>query len=400
MQLRPYQSAALAAISDDMNVPGASIVVLPTGSGKSFIIAAAALLKRPVLILVPSRELLAQDMEKLSLIVPMSDIGVYSASYGRREIKTFTLATIQSVYKKPELFRDVQLVIVDENHLINPKQMATMYQKFFTAIGNPKILGLTATPYRMSTVYEKVGDELYAATGVKMVNRVRIKDTSKSFWSRIIVNVTHAELLAEGYLAPLEYIHEPLLPYESLPVNASQSDFDLSKYSQSIVGFEANILRTIAEAQKRYKSVLVFCADTGQATRLSEIVVGSGLVLGSTKKKDRLETIERFKSGRIKTVFNVGVLTVGFDHPALDCIVNIRPVRSPILYLQMLGRLTRPAEGKTHGTVIDLTGSCKALGRIETFEVFKNGWAWDVRSEKVPGFHDRILFRIRIDTTI
>jgi DNA repair protein RadD len=202
----------------------------------------------------------------------------------------------------------------------------------------------------------------------------------------------------KGYLCPLTYIHEPLMPYEAIPVNISHSDFNLEKYSQMVVGMEAQILNTIAEAQKRYKSVLVFAAETRQANRLSEIVKGSGLVLGSTSKRDREKTVRDFKSGSIKTVFNVGCLTTGFDHPALDCIILLRPVRSPILYLQMLGRGSRVVPGKTTCTVIDLTGSCAKLGSIESFEVYKKqGWAWDVRSEKVDGFHGRLLFKMKIE---
>lgn len=397
MQLRNYQEAALRAITADLSRPGASIVVMPTGSGKSYVIAAAALLKRPVLILQPSVELVRQNKSKLEAVIGPDDIGVYSASFGTKDIKTFTFATIQSVYKKLHLFKGVQLVIIDECHQVNPKALASMYTSFLRAIGDPKVLGLTATPFRLDLTYIKEGDALYAATGVKMINRVHVKGTGKPFWQRIIYTVSHRKLLSEGYLCPLEYLHEPLMPYEAIPINVSHSDFNLEKYSQQIIGFEAQILNTIAEAQKRYKSVLVFCAETGQATRLSEIMKDSKVVLGTTPKKEREKIVADFKSGVIKTVFNVGCLTVGFDHPALECVVLIRPVRSPILYLQMLGRLTRPSLGKIHGIVIDLTGSCKALGSVESFEVFlSNGWAWDVRSEKVSGFHGRLLFKMRL----
>lgn len=396
MELRSYQQDALAAIAADIDVPGASIVVMPTGSGKSYIIAAAALLKRPVLILVPSRELLKQDHDKLALVVPEAEIGVYSASFSRKEVKTFTLATIQSVYKKPELFKDVKLVIIDECHLVNPRALGSMYTSFLKAIGSPKVIGLTASPFRLALTYVKENSQLYAATGVGMINRMRGKATTP-FWKRIIYAISHKELLDAGHLAPLEYIHEPLMDYEAIPVNISHSDFNLEAYSQAVIGYEAQILNTIAEAQRRFKSVLVFAAETGQATRLSEIVKGSRCVLGTTPKKEREKTVADFKSGKVQTVFNVGCLTVGFDHPALDCIVLLRPVRSPILYLQMLGRLTRPAEGKSHGTVIDLTGSCKALGSVESFEVYReNGWAWNVRSEKVDGFHGKLLFKLKI----
>jgi DNA repair protein RadD len=328
--------------------------------------------------------------------VPESDIAVYSASFGTKDIGTFTFATIGSVYKTPELFKDVKLIIVDECHLVAPRNIHGMLMKFLTGLPGVKIIGLTATPFRIELTYVKEGDQLYAASGVKMINRTRIKDTNNSFWARILYVKSHAELVRDGYLCPLEYIHDPLVPYESIPINLSHSDFDLSSYSQSVVGFEANILNTIAEAQKRYKSVLIFCADVAQAEHYTSIVLGSRVITGKTPAKYRQQIVEGFKSGKIQTVFNVGCLTTGFDKPDLDCIILLRPVRSPILYLQMLGRGSRMADGKTHCTVIDLTGSCKALGAIESFEVFRNNGLWDVRSEKVHGFHGKMLFRMKI----
>lgn len=387
----------MEAIARDLEIPGASVVVSPTGSGKSHLIAATALLQSPVLILQPTQELLKQNMAKLEAIVGPSDIGVYSASFGRREIKMFTFATIGSVYKKPELFQGMKLIVADECHQISPRNITGMLLSFIRQIPGPKVIGMTATPFRGETVYEKIENELYAATGIKMINRMWMAGTNKPFWARIISNTSHKELLDQGYLCPLEYIHEPLLPYETLPVNVSHSDFNLESYSQMIIGMESQILRTIGEAQKRYKSVLIFCSDVEQAKRLSEIVKGSEYVVGGMNAKLREGIVEGFKSGLIKTVFNCNCLSTGFDKPDLSCVILLRPVRSPILYLQMLGRLTRPAEGKTHGTVIDLTGSCNALGPAESFEVYqKDGWAWDVRSSKVDSFHGKILFRQKI----
>ena len=398
MELRYYQQKALDAMQEDLNNSGASLVVMPTGAGKSLVIAGAALLRQPVLILQPSVELVAQNKTKLERIVDKNKIGVYSASFNSRQVKTFTFATIQSVYKKPELFKDFQMIIIDECHQVGVRNLTGMFTSFLKTMSHAKVFGLTATPYRMETVYEKIGNDMYAATGIKMINRMKMGGADGSiFWKRILSTVSHQKLVEDGYLVPLEYIHEPLLPYEEIPVNKSHSDFNLEAYSQAVIGMEAQILSTIAEAQRKFKSVLVFCADVEQAKRLSDIVKESQVVVGETSKKDRAKIVEDFKEGKIKTVFNVGCLTTGFDHPGLDCVVLLRPVRSPILYQQMLGRLTRTAEGKTHGTVIDLTGSCKALGRIESFEVFlKDGWAWDVRSEKVAGFHGRLLFRIKM----
>ena len=364
MSLRPYQQEALEAIKKDLSVSGASIVCLPMGSGKSHVIAETATLAHTVLILQPSTELVIQNKEKLLRLVDEKDIGVFCATAGKREVRKFTFATIQSVYKKPERFKDVDLIIIDECHAVGVTDLYGMFTRFLAHFPNVKVFGFTATPFRIDTVYERKQGMLFARTGIKMINRMRNKKVTTPFWKRIIYTVPHQRMVDEKYLVPLTYIHEPLVPYEHIPVNVSHSDFNLQGYSEMIIGMESNILNTISEAQKRYTSVLVFCADVPQAARLSEIVKGSGFVTGATKPLARKMLIEKFKNGEIKTLFNVSVLTTGFDHPQLDCIILLRPVRSPLLYLQMLGRGSRTVDGKTTCTVIDFTGSCKALGSM------------------------------------
>lgn len=394
MLLRPYQQDAFNAIKADIDKPGACLCVIPTAGGKSHIIAQVATLKFPVLILQPSRELLDQNRAKLALIVPKEDIGTYSASFNERTIRKFTFATIQSVYKKPELFQHIKLVICDEAHGIVLQQLGSMYMEFLTAIGMPKIIGMTATCYRLENGYYYNGmGNLEMATMLKLLNRMRHKSQKEMFWKRIVYSISHAELLRQGYLSPLEYIHEPLLPYKEIPVNKSHSDYNLEAYSEAIIGKEALILSTLSEAQKRYKSLLVFCATTEQAEKLKNTLIGSEVVTALTPNKERVKIIEGFKKGTIQTVFNVGCLTTGFDKPEIDCIVLLRPTRSPILYQQMLGRGTRIAERKDKCTIIDLTSTCKALGRIETFELYRNAKGlWDLKTERHETWHDRVLF--------
>lgn len=394
MKLRPYQNDAFKQIISDIKLPGNSLVVMPGGAGKSHVIAAAATLFEPVLILQPSRELLEQNRNKLMLLVDPEEIGTYSASFNERTIRRFTFATIQSVYKKPELFEHVGLVLIDEAHNLAPRKLGSMYTSFLKAIGSPKVIGMTATPFRLEIGYHiNANGELEASTMLKLINRMRHKSHKEMFWKRIIYHIQYKELEKAGYLAPIEYIHEPLLPYNEIPINNSYSDYNLDLFAQSIVGREAQIISTIGEAQKRYKSVLVFCATTDQARDLQATIKGSGLVLGETDTKERKNTIQGFKTGSIKTVFNFGTLTTGFDHPALDCIILLRPTRSIPLYIQILSRLSRRAPGKVKGTVIDLTGTCKAIGRLDTFEMYRNSRGlWDLKTEKHDNWHDRILF--------
>lgn len=399
MELRPYQLDAVNAIKDDLDIPGNSLVVMPTASGKSHVIAETAKMATQVLILQPSRELLEQNRAKLALLVPWEQIGTYSASFNERTIRKFTFATIQSVYKCPEFFKHVQLVIIDEAHGLAPRELNSMYTSFIQAIGSPKVIGFTATPYRLEIGYfRNTNYDLEAATMLKLINRMRHKDAKTMFWKRIIYKVDHKTLLEKGYLSPIEYVHEPLLPYAEIPINISHSDYNLEAYAEAIVGREAQILSTISEAQKRFKSILIFCSTTDQAIHLSSVIVGSVCVLATTKKKERERIVDEFKKGKIKTVLNYGTLTTGFDKPDLECIILLRPTRSPALYNQMLGRLTRIAPGKNKGVVIDFTSTCKSLGRIETFELYRmDSGLWNLRTEKHQMWHDKILFSRIID---
>jgi DNA repair protein RadD len=404
MQLRPYQQTAVDAIIKDISRDGNSIVTLPTGAGKSLVIGrAVGDLNTHALILCPNREILSQNLEKLGKYVHQDDVGIYSASFNSRDIGKFTLATIQSVYTKPHLFMGIKIVFVDECHLVNVRDVQTMYKKFFTAIGKPKVIGLTATPYRIDTAYEKVpsqwgeGYDLISHTVLKMITRMKDKKDGQYFWHRIVANISHQELVDGGYLMPITYIQNPLIDYKEIPVNRQKTDFDMDAFSDMIIGQEANAVNLILDCMTKHKSTLVFCASVEQAYRLSDVITGSKVVEGKTPASARAEIITQFKKGEVKAVLNVGVLTTGFDHPELDAIVLIRPTRSPLLYNQMIGRLTRVHPNKTSATVYDLTGTVKEMGRVETFKMFQvKPGLWDLATEEHPRNHGRILYSMKI----
>ncbi len=158
-----------------------------------------------------------------------------------------------------------------------------------------------------------------------------------------------------------------------------------------------SILESVYFGMELAKSVLVFCSSVYQATSLCELVTNSAVVTAKTTKKNRTRIIKEFREGKIQTVFNVGVLTIGFDHPELGCIVLLRPTRSIGLYYQMLGRGVRPAEGKDHCKVIDMTGTVKQLGSIESIKLIKRD-QWELESEK-GSWHKRILYSFLIKET-
>lgn len=173
LTLRDYQvDASNAIVNSFRNYRKPAFAVLATGAGKSIVIADVChRINEPVLVLQPSKELLVQNHAKL-LAYGITDISMYSASVGQKEIAKFTYATIGSIYKKPELFKHFRHIIIDECHLVSPTK--GMYKTFFKAVGVDNIVGLTATPYRADTMYESLGNGTVKATGtLKMINRIK-----------------------------------------------------------------------------------------------------------------------------------------------------------------------------------------------------------------------------------
>jgi DNA repair protein RadD len=381
--LRPYQEEAVEkGVWSAKNFDNNSLLVLPTAAGKSLVVSGIAKkLQKEILILQPSREILAQNMAKLALYIPEDEIGAYSASFKRKDIKTYNFATIQSIYKKPELFDHIGLVIVDECDLVNPRNLKGMFTSFLKGIGNPTTIGLTATPFRNVTGYAHINGTLTAGTALKLINRMNPR-----VWNRISYNISSGELLKQGYLAPLKYYSRTAVPQIQIPLNKSRSDFDLDAYDKLILPHEEAILESINGARKHRKAVLVFCSSVAQAERFAKTLTKSEIVTGKTPTKERDAILKRFQSGELQVLFNVSCLTVGYDYPALDTIYLLRPTRSLRLYMQMLGRGVRIAEGKNECIVIDYSGTYDSMGKIEDIKLIKEKlWELYAGGQKVHG---------------
>ncbi len=401
--LRDYQQEAVDKMLWGMTLEGNDLVVICQGGGKTHVIAGfVEKINKPVLILVPNKEILEQDLGKLKTVVPRDEIGVFSASMDSKEVKRYTLATIQSAYKHPEKFAHFDVAIIDECDLLNPKKMDTMYMKFFKEIGIKKVFGLTGTPYRQDVKYEKWGKlkwQVKTITITKMINRYRPK-----FWNRILTIVNTSDLLKKRFLTPIEYIDCSVLHHKQIPTNKSKSNFDLDKFDELMSGKYDEIARYINNLEHETK--LVFCASITQAEILEQIIPGSVVVTSKTTKKNREKIVEDTKAGKVNVLLNVGIFTVGFDYPELDCLVLLRPLKSLRLHGQILGRVSRIAENKLRGYVYDFVGNIKSMGTLESIEVKKvpayyNGkqyMAWNVVSNSYPkGFHGEELYSYRLE---
>lgn len=375
-KLRDYQQKASDAAVSFFNNKAKktnAIMVLPTGSGKSLIIAdIAARLDGHTLVFQPSKEILEQNFKKLCSY-GILDCSIYSASFNSKEISRITFATIGSVKNQPELFTHFKNIIVDECHLVNPKE--GMYKKFFEVV-NCKILGLTETPYRLSSSQE------FGAM-LKFITRTR-----PAIFKEVIYHVQVSTLLDMGYLSKLNYY--PMNPTGwnelNLKVNTTGADYtDRSvqrEYERiDFYSFLVHIVQRLVNNQKtgiKRKGILVFTRFLKEAERLTYSISGCAIVSGDTPKGERERILEAFKAGEISVVANVGVLTTGFDYPELDTVVMARPTMSLAMWYQIVGRAIRPHPNKEAGWIVDLCGNINRFGYVENLKLVDGGngkWA-------------------------
>lgn len=327
-------------------------------SGKSLVIAdIVSRLEGPLLVFQPSKEILQQNFAKLQSY-GIFDCGCYSASVGCKDINRITFATIGSVMNHMSDFDCFKNIIIDECHYVNSK--AGQYKQFIEA-KNRQVVGLTATPYRL--------DRTEGGSILKFLTRVRPR-----IFSKVIYCCQIGELLSKGYLADLHYYDLTTLDLRRVRSNSTGADYDerslLAEYERS--GFYDKLSNTVVKVLQPKsgiprKGVLVFTAFTREARqlvdKLQSLGVNAAIVTGETPKKEREAILEGFKRREIKVVANVGVLTTGFDYPALDTVVLARPTKSLGLYYQMVGRAIRPFEGKD-GWIVDLSGNYSRFGNV------------------------------------
>lgn len=366
MNLRPYQSESVAMVYAYIRQnPGKNpCLELPTGAGKSVVLAEIcryAMERWPevrVLMLTHVKELIEQNARKMRELWPGAPLGVYSAGLGKRQLdRAITFAGIQSIHNKAAELGPVNLIIVDEAHLI-PTKDAGRYRSFFVDVlkMNPRarIVGLTATPYRLGHGMITEGD------GALFDNLIRPPGS------------TVLELIEAGYLAPLSSKNTGVKLLELVGDVAKRGgDFVESQLAAAVNKSEPNELiarEIIARAEGTYKHWLLFCVSVDHAMEMARILTGlgepCGVVHGGMSSLDRSDVLSRFRAGEYRAVANVNVLTTGFDFPDIDLLAFIRPTLSATLYCQMSGRGMRLKSHIDHCRVLDFAGLVATHGPI------------------------------------
>lgn len=367
--LRPYQEAALTALFSFWEKGGENgLIEMATGTGKSLV--QAELFKRLVdgyaglriLTLTHVKELIGQNYSELVGIWPWAPAGIYSAGMGRRELHNqIVFGGIQSIYTKARQLGHVDLVAIDEAHLLS-NNSASMYGTLLGGLAeiNPdmRCVGLTATSYRTDSGSLVDGD-------------VRLFD-------EIVFKYGIADGIADGYLSPLIS-------------KGMATGFDLGGVARRGGDYVAGALQAACDKDATTKSAvdeivamgesrrswLAFCAGVDHAHHVAAEIrsrgITCGVVTGDTPSGERARLIEDHKAGKVRCLTNNSVLTTGYNNPSVDLLAMLRPTLSAGLYVQMAGRGTRLAPDKTNCLVLDFAGNVRKHGPVDAVEPRKPG---------------------------
>jgi DNA repair protein RadD len=356
---RWYQSEGNAAVWAYMAAKsGNPVVVLPTGAGKSLLI--ALLIQQAlefggrVVVLAHRKELLQQNADEIRGLIPGVDVGIYSAGLKSKQIhNAVVVAGIQSVFRKAEDLGRRHLVIVDEAHLISDLE-ESMYGQILAAMKaneGLRIVGLTATPFR---------------TGAGPICG------PERIFQRVVFEAKTAQLIAEGFLCPItNKVADAEVNTDKVSLRGGE--FVESEMQAAFSGDRKLVTMAceeIIEKCRDRKSILIFASGVAHAEEIANdigciLCEDVGIVTGETLDIERSTILQRFKSQELRFLVNVDVLTTGFNAKCVDAIAILRATMSPGLFCQMVGRGLRLHPSKTNCLLLDFGGNIARHGSID-----------------------------------
>ncbi|HCG8134083.1 DEAD/DEAH box helicase family protein [Vibrio parahaemolyticus] len=363
--LRPYQADSVKAVIHYFRKHSTpAVIVLPTGAGKSLVIAELArLAKGRVLVMAHVKELVEQNHAKYEGYGLKG--AIFSAGLGRKETdQQVVFASVQSVVRNLDSFKNqFSLLVIDECHRV-PDDKNSSYQKVITHLRelNPgiKVLGLTATPYRlgMGWIYQ------YHTRG-------QVRTEESRFFRDCIFELPIRYLLDENFLTPARMMDAPVLSYDFSqlkPANTGRyKEAEMDMVIDKAKRATPQIVEQIIQYARERKGVMIFAATVRHAQEIHGLLPEgeTAIVIGDTPTPERDAIIQAFKNREIKYLVNVSVLTTGFDAPHVDLIAILRPTESVSLYQQIVGRGLRLSEGKNECLVLDYAGNSYDLYQPE-----------------------------------
>jgi DNA repair protein RadD len=354
-KLRPYQQSAVdETIRHFQKDKSPAVIVLPTGAGKSLVIAELARVARGrVLVLAHVKELVEQNHEKYESYDLKA--GIFSAGLNRKDItEKVIFGSIQSIANAEEVFfESFSLLVIDECHRVS-MEGETQYFQVITKLkrANPEIciLGLTATPYRLGQGW------IYNFN----THKEDMRTTEERFFKKCIYDLSLGFMIKNKFLTPPIKIDSPVACYDFSSLKLTNDRYSLKEIEIVLKDqkrITPVIIGNIIEMAVDRLGVMIFTSSVVHAREILGLLpVGSALVTGETDITERDEIIHDFKLQKIKYLVNVSVLTTGFDAPHVDVIAILRPTESVSLYQQIVGRGLRLSPGKIDCLILDYTG--------------------------------------------
>jgi DNA repair protein RadD len=346
-QIEPHQKGVEFFAKEE---PKPGIIVAPTAFGKSHLIAHTAKdIEGRTIVLQPTKELLEQNYKKIISLGARASI--FSASMNRKNIGAITYATIGSVFKIGDSFKELGFrnMIIDEVHLY-PRTMESMLGTFLLQSGITKVLGLTATPFKLQNNTDLDGERF------SKLQMLTSRSKNGHFFKDIIHVTQIQELTSRGYWSKLEYEVDNFSD-EALEWNTTKSDYTEQSlfltYSKN--DMEGKILDRLSGNDRN--ATIIFVPSINDAVRLARKLPSCAAVHSKLDTPTRDRIIKDFRNGYLRHVVNVNILAVGFDHPDVDQIVSARPTASLAWFYQALGRGTRLSPRKNDCRIIDFAGN-------------------------------------------
>ena len=339
------------------------IVAMPTGTGKSVSIArfnTRALKTHPytrVLVATHVKELLKQNSDKQREYWPEAPLGLFSSGLNKREVAPITFGGIKTIINHVDKLGKIDIMHIDEAHLLSPKEDGT-YKDLINRLRvlNPymPVIGWTATPYRLG-IGSLTNNGIFTDTAIDL--------TSLENFNRLV---------NDGYLCPLVTRRRGNIVVPLAEVGVSNGEYkqkELQKAADNTDLINAIVLDILNNVYGTGRlSALIFATGVKHAEHISQCFAHYGVevpaVHSDMESARRDEILREFKAGRYWGLVNNNILTTGFDHPPIDFIACIRSTMSTGLWVQMLGRGTRPFYTKSNCLVHDYAGNTERLGPI------------------------------------
>lgn len=358
MQLRPYQLEAVHAAQSALAQGAHPVLALATGTGKSLIMAELAHQARAqrVWVLTHVQQLVQQNADTYARHTGCTPAVVCAGLNRRERDGEVTFGSLQTMLRAQAGMPPPGLIIIDEAHRVPHREgRPGMYDALLRRYPAAQRLAMTATPWRMDNGL------IYGA--------------GEQYWfDRLAYAYNVPRAVAEGYLSPLVgVLTDTQLDVEAVAVQGDYVQAEVARRQAD--AWLAAVARSLPELAGTRRHLAVYCPTVAAARRTADAITratgwSAEVLSGEAPLALRQDVLGRFAAGRLRVLCSVDMLTTGFDLPALDCIVCLRPTVSSSLWVQMQGRGTRLAPGKRNCLVLDYVGNLQRLGGVDMYDTY------------------------------